>query len=304
MKKILLAGGNGIIGSYLCFQLKEQASVTSIGYSNYPNKKDFINIDFTKMSQVTEFAEICDHFDVLIFLVGLVHSKGKGKNLPDFNKVNYQTLVNLLSAFKNNNKIPEKIIFASTISVYGEKYSQSIYNEDIKPNPLSPYAITKLKAETFLLENYKSRSWILRLAPVYSPKLSLNIDRRTKIGNMFFRVGNGSKKLSLCNIDNINSAVEGILNNNVPVSVYNISDTKIYNYNELLNWKGPSFTLSIHKIIVKMIYYYGKLFGNVFLYENTIKLLTDNIYPSTKIASFVELPFMLNDLQHKNMSSS
>ena len=72
MKKILLAGGNGIIGSYLCFQLKEQASVTSIGYSNYPNKKDFINIDFTKMSQVTEFAEICDHFDVLIFF-GLSH---------------------------------------------------------------------------------------------------------------------------------------------------------------------------------------------------------------------------------------
>ena len=29
---------------------------------------DFINIDFTKMSQVTEFAEICDHFDVLILI--------------------------------------------------------------------------------------------------------------------------------------------------------------------------------------------------------------------------------------------
>ena len=72
----------------------------------------------------------------------------------------------------------------------------------------------------------------------------------------------------------------------------------------MLNSKDPSFTLGIHKIIVKMIYYYGKLFGNIFLHENTIKLLTDNIYPSTKIESFVELPFMLNDLQHNNMRSS
>ena len=86
MKKILLAGGNGIIGSYLCFQLKEQASVTSIGYSNYPNKKDFINIDFTKMSQVTEFAEICDHFDVLIFLVGLLMNSFVAGIIPATNR--------------------------------------------------------------------------------------------------------------------------------------------------------------------------------------------------------------------------
>ncbi|SVB14581.1 uncharacterized protein METZ01_LOCUS167435 [marine metagenome] len=296
MKKILLAGGNGIIGSYLCFQLKEQASVTSIGYSNYPNKKDFINIDFTKMSQVTEFAEICDHFDVLIFLVGLVHSKGKGKNLPDFNKVNYQTLLNLLSALKNNNKIPEKIIFASTISVYGERFDQSYYKENNKLYPLSPYAITKRKAEKYLQNNFSNKSWILRFAPVYSTNYLINIHRRTKINHYFYRVGDGLNKLSLCNINNIKLAIEGIINNQIPPDIYNLSDKKYYNYKELLEWQKAPFTWPIPVYFIKLLYWISKIIKHIFLIENTIKLITDNVYPSDKIRSFIDLPANLHDI--------
>ena len=89
--------------------------------------------------------------------MGLAHAKGKGKDLPEFKKVNYQTLVNLLSALAENNKVPDKIIFASTISVYGEKYHQRIYDEEFEQTPFSPYAITKLEAEQHLLKKYSIR---------------------------------------------------------------------------------------------------------------------------------------------------
>ena len=47
------------------------------------------------------------------------------------------------------NKIPGKIIFASTISVYGENIKKEIYNEETSLNPKSPYAISKSIAEDF-----------------------------------------------------------------------------------------------------------------------------------------------------------
>jgi hypothetical protein len=98
--------------------------------------------------------------------------------------------------------------------------------------------------------------------------------------------------------------VEGIINGKVPAGVYNIADTKPYSYKELLNWKDASLILRLPKIMVKMLYYCGKLFRNIFLQENTIKLLTDNIYPNTKIMSFIELPYTLYDILPKHKENS
>ena len=154
IKTILIAGGQGYIGSYLYTQLKEQATVTSIDYGNAPAEKDFISLDHTDTIKVNEFADKCPQFSVLIFLVGLAHTKGRGKDLPEFKDVNYQTLVNLLSSLDKQNKIPQKIIFASTISVYCERYNQSIYLENLMSHPFSPYALTKLQAEDTVSNTY------------------------------------------------------------------------------------------------------------------------------------------------------
>ena len=300
LTKILIAGGNGFIGNNLRSNFNRKMSVVSIDYSNNSPNKDFINLDLTNKIKVMKFAEVTDQFDVLIFLVGLAHAKGKGKDLPEFEKINYQTLVNLLTALDNNNKIPEKIIFASTISIYGEKYHQNIYDEDIVPKPFSPYAVTKLQAEQYLLDKYADKSWILRFAPVYSTDFLLNINRRTQSGSWFYKVGNGSKKLSLCNLENIGSTVQGILDDKVPAGIYNISDEKVYSYNDLLKYVNAKWVIPIPRILVKGLYYIGKVMNNIFLKENATKLISDNIFPSGKIRSFVDLPATLNDIKQAN----
>ena len=40
-----------------------------------------------------------------------------------------------------------------------------------------------------------------------------------------------------------------------------------------------------------------RLFNSTFLKENTVKLISDNIFPSEKIRSYVNIPAIINDVQ-------
>ena len=285
--KILIAGSSGIIGSYIIKQNKFTDSLAlNSKIVNLLSKKETYN-----------FVDNNIKADILVFLVGLAHSKGKNKDFEDFNNVNFLTLKNLLTAFEKFNKVPEKIIFSSTISVYGEKFNNTIYKESIEPSPFTPYAKTKLIAERYLLENYNQKSWILRLAPVYYNNFMLNIDRRIKILNKYFCVGTGKIKIFLCNINNIIKTIDAIIGNKVPHGTYNISDSKTYCYNDLLNLYRPKIILKIPKFLIKIIFLFAKLIKNNFLKENSIKLCTDNIYPNYKINNFVKLSHSLNDIK-------
>ena len=195
------------------------------------------------------------------------------------------------------NKNPTKIIFLSSISVYGESLKHRYYDESINPKPLSPYAKTKYDAENFLLKNYPNNSWILRLAPVYSEKFRLNINRRTKILNFYYMVGSGENHLSLLNIKNIMTVVDGGINKKIPYGIYNVSDYKRYKFKNLLE------NIEVRKIIipnfmVKFMYLLGKILNNIFLVENSIKLLSDNIYSSKKLNQFIEVKYLF----HSNSS--
>jgi len=285
-----------MIGSFLYNRFNKNYSITALDYSKASIEENFSPLDLTQEADVETFAEKSPKFDALIFLVGLAHKKGKGKELDEFRRINKQTLVNLLSKLDEKNKLPEKIIFASTISVYGEKINQNIYNEDSEKTPFSPYAVTKLEAEEYLLNNFSNQSWILRFAPVYASDFQLNINRRTRAGRWFYKVGNGSKKLSLCNLENIGSVVEGILEDKVPTGVYNISDENQYSYNDLLNYVNAKWVVRIPALLVKGFYYIGKMMNNIFLKENATKLISDNVFPSDKIRKYISLSGTLNTL--------
>ncbi len=299
MNKVLLAGANGFIGSFLYNRFKKDYSITALDYSKGLIEDNFFPLDLTQETDVENFTEKSPKFDALIFLVGLAHKKGKGKELDEFRRINKQTLINLLSKLDEKNKLPDKILFASTISVYGEKNNQSMYSEDSSKEPFSPYAVTKLEAEKYLLNNYSSQSWILRFAPVYAPDFKLNINRRTKTAGSFYKIGNGREKLSLCNLENIGFAIKGILEDKVPSGIYNISDEKDYSYNDLLKYVNAKLVIPIPRVIVKGLYYVGKVMNNIFLMENATKLISNNIFPSAKIRQYITLPATLNNINPK-----
>ena len=101
-------------------------------------------------------------------------------------KINLVKPYGLVYALKYD-KVPEKFIYASTISVYGENFHK-LYIRNDSTSPKSPYAITKLEAENYLKGTFPNSLWILRFSPVYSKKYLDNILRRTKIKNVYFKV--------------------------------------------------------------------------------------------------------------------
>ena len=106
-------------------------------------------------------------------------------------------------------------------------------------------------------------------------------------------MGDGSKKLSLCNVENIGFAVQGILDDKIPSGIYNVSDENNYSYNDLIYYSNAKWILPIPHCLVKGLYYIGKLTNNIFLKENSIKLISDNVFPSNKIRQHIQLPSKL-----------
>ena len=295
MRNILLVGRAGFIGSYLYEKLINKYLIRSLDKTDKITESSYYSVDLTDKKKLSALTLNIPRCDVLIFLVGLAHKKGNSKDISEFREINNDTLVNLLSCLKKDNKLPRKIIFASTISVYGERMNQNIYLEEDDKKPLSPYGITKLEAEHYLLQNYSKQSWILRFAPVYGRGFLLNIKRRTKVFGWFYKINDGDTKLSLCGIKNIGTVVSGIIEQEVPPGVYNIADEETYNYNDLLKYMDAKLIFSIPKILIRIVYFLGVSLNNVFLTENSIKLLTNNIFPSLKIQKHIRLSSYLKD---------
>jgi len=114
---------------------------------------------------------------------------------------------------------------------------------------------------------------------------------------LFYRVGDGKQKISLCSRNNVIDVVEACIKGKVPFGegeVFNIADDKVYSFNDLSNYfrelvGGNRITVKIPKCIV----YLGvKLLSLIFsgrkerLLSIYYKLTKDNIYSIEKAKKF------------------
>ena len=98
--------------------------------------------------------------------------------------------------------------------------------------------------------------------------------------------------------------MHSILNDVVPSGIYNVSDFKDYSYNDLLKALGATLVLPIPATLIKVLYYFGKILDNIFLIENTTKLISDNLYPCESLKSYIELPHYLENMKLKKQKTS
>ena len=158
MKKFLITGGAGYIGSHVTNLLIDKGyDVTVIdslitGNKKLINKKaTFINCDIADKKIINALL-VKNTYEIVIHFAGLIRVD-ESVNEPDrYNEFNFEKAkIFLETCFKNNLK---KIIFSSTASVYGNPKNLKVSEED-DLKPLNPYAETKLKLENYLINQSK-----------------------------------------------------------------------------------------------------------------------------------------------------
>lgn len=175
---------------------------------------------------------------ILVHCAALVHRKSADLSRSNYFRVNLEGTRNILRALDAD--YLRKIIFLSTVSVYGITDPGQAIDEETPPMPQNPYGESKLAAEREVQAFSHNRDisyTIFRLAPVYGRDFRLNIDKRVYLPKRaaFYKIGDGTQRISMCAVGNVASAVsqglevEGGFN-----GVFNLKDTEDYSMNEII----------------------------------------------------------------------
>ena len=153
MSRCLVTGGAGFIGSNIAKKLiKDNHEVYIIdnlktGYiDNIPDEATFINGDFSQDNILSKLNNT--KFDIVF------HIGGQSSGEISYEDPEYDLNTNTLSTLKllqYCQKIGcKKFVYASTMSVYGEKEGQEQFSELDDTNPKSFYAVGKLASEKYM----------------------------------------------------------------------------------------------------------------------------------------------------------
>ncbi len=184
--RILVTGGAGFIGSHLVGKLLQRGDEVVC----LDNFNDFYD-PAIKRQNVSEFADsslftlmegdILDvafldevfqnSFDVVVHLAAYAGVRPSIENPALYQRVNIEGTLNLLECCKKNDV--DRLVFASSSSVYGGRKEVPFRETDNVMHPISPYAATKAAGEV-LCHTYHHLYGIsvhaLRFFTVYGPK--------------------------------------------------------------------------------------------------------------------------------------
>ena len=161
MKKLLITGSNGYLGSSFL--------------SQYKNKYSFEN--FSLLSQKLENINF-DGIDIILHCAALVHQKTQ-HSYKKYHEINVEYPLKLAKLAKENGV--KQFVFISTIAVYGEDKEK--IDENRSYEPITPYGKSKLEAEKELLK-LNDNSFIvsiIRPPMIYGRNAPGNIDSLIKL---------------------------------------------------------------------------------------------------------------------------
>ena len=239
MKRVLIFGGYGFIGSHLYEELKKKYKV--FRYTATKKKKIKYNYkNFYKLVRV-----IRPH--IIFFLSGTSNPDYNNKNyLIDFKKTNL-VLQSLLFSLKENN-FKGKLFYFSTIGVYGSNKLKTV-KEKNETNPESFYTLSKSLAEKqceFFSNNFNLNIIILRVCSIFGPRL-----KRQIIYKIIKELKNNKKNLELSG--KLTDKREFLFVSDLIVILKKLINSKVKNETLNIGSNKQYFIKDIIKVIQKLL---------------------------------------------------
>ncbi len=241
MKKILITGAGGFIGSFLVEEALKRNYEVYAGIRKTSNieyltdsRIKLIELDFLDTAHLAQ--QICDLpiFDYVIHNAGTT----KAFNKKDYFITNYQYTRNIVNILISQKKVAEKFIYMSSLAAYGPGdplQNTSISSTDI-PKPVTSYGKSKLESERFLSLLTSFPHIIIRPTVVYGPReKDLFTVFKLINNNLELIVGFKSQQLTFIYVKDLVKAVFQTMESNVVNKSYFVSDGKVYDAQSLGN---------------------------------------------------------------------
>lgn len=177
-KRVLVVGAGGFVGGFAVAEglrrgYEVWAGVRHTTSRKYLTDKDihFLELTFDEPEKLA--GELRDalpdgeRWDYIIYNLGAT----KCLNFADFNTINYEYLRYFTGALQKSEKVPEKMLYMSSLSVMGpgDEKGYTPFTPERIPIPNTRYGASKLKAEMWLATS-PIPSIIFRATGVYGPR--------------------------------------------------------------------------------------------------------------------------------------
>ena len=239
MKKILITGASGFVGSHLVEEALDHKLDVYAGVRKSSSRqflKDsrirFFEMDFSNKIELENNLRK-EKFDYVIHNAGIVSAP----KLEDYFTVNYGYLKNLIEALNTVDAIPEKFTYISSLASYGPASSSDLTDylkEEDKPNPINTYGKSKLKSEQFITAQNNLPYIIIRPTAIYGPR-EKEIFTFFKLinSNIEGYIGNKKQHLTFIYVKDLTKAILYATLSDKSEKAYFISDGKHYQQTEL-----------------------------------------------------------------------
>lgn len=257
MKRILVTGGAGFIGSHLIGDLlADETSVVCFDnfdpfydpkikrgnlkpYLKHP-RFTLVKGDLRNRKHLPELFSN-DHFDVCVHLAAKAGVRPSIQDPAIYHEVNVEGTLNLLEEARKHKL--EHLIFGSSSSVYGKRNRIPFSEEDALLSPVSPYASTKISGEALCHvyhELYGIRMTLLRFFTVYGPRQrpEMAIHKFTRMiyeGKEIPFYGDGTSIRDYTYVTDIVQGIKGAIQGNWPYEIFNLGDSKTVRLSELVS---------------------------------------------------------------------
>ena len=280
--KILVTGAAGFIGSKICKKLIENRYIViavddlSTGKKkNIPLGVKFLKLDLARKASIKKIPK-CD----IIFHLAGQSSGEKSFDSPivDLEKNIISTLNMIEYGIKNKCR---KIIYASSMSVYGEPSDKSL-NEKSQTNPISCYGISKITSEKYIKIFSKKLPYIIfRMFNVYGSGQNMRDLRQGMVsiylsqalsGDKIKVKGSLNRRRDFIHVDDVTNIWMKTIKTRKINKIYNLSSGNNHKVNDLLK---KILKLTGKKKILKLTGTIGDQFNS---YSNNFQITKDFEY--------------------------
>lgn len=244
VKRVLVTGASGFIGSFICSEGLERGMEVWAGMRR-TSSSQYLKDERLKFAELDlgNYDTLCNQLRAYKQEMGgqgwdyVVHAAGATKSLKreGFFKTNTEGTKNLVRALIAEDMVPRRFVFVSSLSIFGaireEPYPYEPIRDTDTPCPNTAYGESKWQAEQFLATVENFPYVILRPTGVYGPReRDYYIMAKSIKQHVDFAVGYRPQDITFVYVSDVVQAVYKAMEAEAAVGhAYFLSDGQVYN---------------------------------------------------------------------------